>query len=383
MDPVSSDDLRALLEEGNAPCVSLFMPTHAAGSATRQDPIRYKNLLREAEARLVSGGMRGPQAKKLLAPAGKLADDALFWQQQSDGLAVFVDRGGMRGYRVPLRFRERVVAAGRFHVKPLLPLFTDDGIFYLLAISQNVVRLLQGTRYEVKELDLEGVPRSLQEALQYDDPERQLHFHTGTPGAQGARGAVFYGHGGPADEAKTNLLRFFHLVDAGIRPLLREDRAPLVLACVDYLRPIYREANTYPGLLDEGVPGNPDAAAVRDLHRLCWAVVEPRFSQPRRDALAQYRALAGTGRTSADPAEIVRAAHHGRVSVLFVPIGVERWGVYKPETEELEQREEPEPGTEGLYNLAAVRTLATGAAVYALAPDEMPDRAPVAAVFRF
>ena len=43
----------------------------------------------------------------------------------------------------------------------------------------------------------------------------------------------------------------------------------------------------------------------------------------------------------------------------------------------------PEPGDQDLLDLAAIRTLVSGGAVYALPPEEVPDGALLAAVFRF
>jgi len=40
--------------------------------------------------------------------------------------------------------------------------------FYVLALSQNNVQFFEGTRYSVKEVELENVPKSLDEALQYE-----------------------------------------------------------------------------------------------------------------------------------------------------------------------------------------------------------------------
>jgi hypothetical protein len=50
------------------------------------------------------------------------------------------------------------------HVKPLLPFLASDGVFYILALSQNQLRLLAGTRHTVDEIDLENVPETLSEA---------------------------------------------------------------------------------------------------------------------------------------------------------------------------------------------------------------------------
>lgn len=386
MDVLSHEDLRALLEVQEGPCVSLYQPTHRAGPDTRtfarQDPVRFRNLVRDAERRLTAGGARPRQARALLEAARRLGDDATFWQYQAEGLATFVAPGVLRTFRVPLRFEELVVVAPRFHLKPLLALLTGDGLFYVLALSQNQVRLLAGTRDAIAETELGG-PGSLAEALQYDDPERQLQFHTGAPAAGGRRAALFHGHGTGVDDAKVNLLRFFQQVDRVVAGRLRGTAAPLVVAAVDYLLPIYREASTYPRLLPEGIPGNPEGLRPEDLHARAWPLVRPHFLAAREAAATRYRELRGTGKASSEVAEVVLAARDGRVDVLFVAVGVRIWGTLDADRRLVEIRKEDGGGTEDLLNLAAIYTILSRGVVYAVPPAEMPDGAAVAAVFRF
>ena len=90
----------------------------------------------------------------MLEPASKLLQEPYFWQHQSDGLAIFLSANRVRRYRLPLHFEELVVVIDNFYIRPLLPLFTGDGQFYILALSQNDVRLLNGTRYSVSEVDI-------------------------------------------------------------------------------------------------------------------------------------------------------------------------------------------------------------------------------------
>jgi hypothetical protein len=383
MTPLSTDDLKALLEVREGPAVSLYMPTHRAGPQTRQDPIRLKNLLRLAEARLAELGLRAREAARVLAPAAALLEDTIFWRHQQDGLALFVGGGLFRHFRVPFPFEELVVVTERFHLKPLLSLFTGDGRFYVLALSQNEVRLLRGTRHSVGQVELETVPPSLAEALKYDDFERQLQFHTRTPGVGGPRAAIFHGHGAGVDDQKDNLLRFFQQIDRGLREILREERAPLVLAGVDYLLPIYREANGYPHLTAEGIPGNPEARTPEELHRAAWAIVAPHFRQAQEAAAARFRQLAGSGLASADLREVLPAAAHGRVETLFVAVGVQRWGRFDPARGAVELHAAAEAGDEDLLDLAAVRTLVSGGTVHAVPPEEVPSETAVAAVFRY
>jgi hypothetical protein len=384
MDLLTRGELRALIQEHDEPCVSVFMPTHRVGTETQQDPIRLNNLLGEVEERLVAGGLRAPEARKLLEPARQLLEDNLFWQHQSDGLAIFLSSDMFRYYRLPFDFEELVVVAARFHIKPLLPLLSDDGRFYVLALSQNEVRLLQGTRYSIRELELEDVPKSLAEALRYDDPEKQLQFHTQTPGERGDRGAIFHGHGVVSDDEKQDILRYFQLVDKGLhQDLFQDERTPLILAGVEYLLPLYKEATTYPYVLEEEIEGNPELLSAKELHERAWAIVRPHFQQAQKEAVAQYEQLAGTERVSKDIRRIVPAAHYGEVDTLFVAVRFQQWGTFDPDTNTIHLHGEAEPGDEDLLDSAVVQTLLHGGTVYALAPEKVPGGVPLAALFRY
>ncbi len=383
MDLLSQRDLQDLMLKQPGPCISIFMPTRQAGPEIQQDPIRCENLLKAAEERLIARGLRSPEAKALLEPIQKLLKDSLFWRYQSDGLAVFRSAELFRLFRLPLDFEELVVVADRFHIKPLLPLFNADARFYILALSQNEVKLLQGTRYRVRAFDLKGVPESLAEALKYDRPESQLQFHTQTPGGPGKRAAIFHGHGVGTDDTKDNILRYCQQVDRGLREILREEQAPLIFAGVDYLLSLYKEANTYPALIEKGIEGNPDRMSEEELHKRAWSIIQPYFEREQEKAEAQYRQFIGTGRASNDMKEIVKASAYGQTEVLFCAVGVQQWGHFDPNSGSLEMHDREQPGDEDLLDFAAVQTLIHGGTVYGLKPDAMPDKTHLAAVFRY
>lgn len=382
MKSFTHEDLEFLATDRAGWCITMLMPTHRAGRDTQQDPITLKNLLGEAEAALVSAGVRAPTARTLLEPAQRLLEEGLFWRHQADGLALFLAADVFRYYRVPIRLDPLAIVGPRFHLKPLLRLFTGNGRFFVLALSQNAVRVLEGTRYGIDALEPDDLPHSLAEALPFEDPERQLQFHTGAPQAGGQRAAIFHGHGAGAEVEKDRLLRYFRAIDAGLRDLLRDERAPLVLAAVDYLHSIYREASTYTHLVTGQVLGNPEALTPEELQRRAWTAVEPRFLEALQDAAAAYRRLAGTGRTSTDVAETVRAAREGRVATLFVA-AAEVWGTVDPATGQVRVSPQRAPGDEDLVDHAAIQSLLKRGTVFALESAEMPVDAPLAAVFRY
>ncbi len=383
MDAITMTELKTFLVEYSGWHVSLFMPTHRVGRETEQDPIRFKNLLREAEDRLLATGLRSPDVREILKPAQRLLQESGFWRNQSHGLAVFFTPEAFHYYRLPLPFEELVVISNRFHLKPLLPFFASDGHFYILALSQNQIRLLEGTRHTVDEIDLESMPQSMAETLQIECFDKQTQFHTGTSSAHtGDRAGMFHGHD-PSDEDKSRILRWFHKIDDELPNFIVGRQSPIVLAGVEYLFPLYKEVNSYPHLVEEGIPGSPEELRPEELHAQAWPLVQPFFMQAQEQAAAQYRQLSGTVQTTTDVKETVMAAHHGRVDVLFVALGIQVWGAIDLSTNTVHEHEDHEPGDEDLLDLAAIQTILNGGIVYAVEPEQVPDHAPLAAVFRY
>lgn len=379
MDSITREELKSLIDQQTDYCVSLFMPTYYTGTEIQQNQIRFRNLLRKTEDRLLTGNLRTQEVKSLLEPAQALAGNMLFWRRQSDGLAIFLSPGFFRSYCLPLRFEELIFIRNRFHIKPLLPLLQVEERYHILALSQKGVRYLEGTRYGVKETELAGIPKNVTEAAANDEPERHIRFHTV---GSGAGGAMMSGHGAYAEDAKENTSKYFRQIDKALRNLLKDEQAPLVLAGVDYLFPLYREVNTYPNLAEGGISGNPEAMSLDNLHRQAWQVVEPLFARAVDDALAQYRQSSGTGLASQNIKEIVTAAPDGKVGILFVALGCHQWGVVSPQ-DGVQLQEEMTAASEDLLDLAAVQTFLNGGAVFALPQEKMPGNEPLAAVFRY
>lgn len=383
MNVLHKKDIKKLMAKHNGPCVSVFMPTHRGGAESQQDQVRFKNLFREAERTLLKTGSRSHHVKDFLEPAQMLLNDAVFWQNQIDGLSVFLCPDMFRYFRFPHKFKELVVVTDRFHTKPLLPLLSGERQFYVLSLSQNQVSLLQGSRYGIVEVDLKGVPESLADLLRYDNREKQLQFHTGTPGGMGKRSPMFHGHGAGADDAKDNILRYFRQIDKGLNKMLKDEQAPLVLAGVEYLFPIYNEANSYPYLVKKGIAVNTERLSPEDLHEVAWTIVEPYFKKAEKDAVAKYKKFVGTGKTSSDVRKIVSAAYHGQVESLFVAVGVQSWGTFDPSNNIVKLHQEAELADTDLLDFAAIQTFLQGGSVFVVEPDQVPDEDLLAAVFRY
>ena len=386
MDILTKAELEQLMRKEKELCVSIYLPTHRKGTETQQDPLRLRNLLGEAEKRLSDLGVSPRAVQDMLEPAQKLLQDSYFWQHQSDGLAIFLSSNRVRRFRLPLNFEEAVVVKDYFYIMPLLALLTGDGQFYILALSQNHIRLLNGTRFSVSEVDVGQTVGSLAEAIPSDDLQANLQIHSsGSAGGKTGDGSVtFHGQGSGDASTKNELLRYFRLIADSLTEYLQGDRVPLVLAGVEYLLPIYKEANTYPNLIDAVIKGNPDFLSADELHKSAWDILEPFFQSAQDEAIAHYQQLAGQAseRVSGALEIILPAAYQGRVETLFIAAGVQPWGVYDPVTNEVELHDSEEPGDEPLLDMAAVQTYLKGGIVYLMEPEKVPGGTHTA-VFRY
>ena len=223
MENFSRTDLQQLVHIRDNCCLSLLMPTHRSTAKMEQDQIRFKNLLRQAEKRAnqfqAAKGCLGAG----LTSAGQLLQDESFWRRTAEGLALFISSERFLHYRLPLSFDELVVLANRFHIKPLLPLFNADVRFYVLAVSQNEIRLFRCSRFNATQIDLPEIPGGMRETLGYDEESgTQLQFHTGTAGSRRQRPAMFHGHAVDSEDRKEEIVQYFRQVDRNVQEIDRK-----------------------------------------------------------------------------------------------------------------------------------------------------------------
>jgi hypothetical protein len=361
-DVVTTEDLQELAAH-DGPCVSVFLPTARHGPDTLEGPVRLKNLLRHAATDLEESGVDQATANTILEPLRALVDDAPFWQHQSDGLALYASTALSRYFRVPLAFAESAVTGFRFRLVPLWRLAAGDDTFFIVSLSQNEVRVFEATRQTIEEVALGPIPGSLADALAHEDPERQLQSHS-------VGGTDVQFHGQDAENDKETLERYFRAIDEGLNTVLGSNRQPVVLACVGYYLPIFQSITRLANLAETVIEGNPEHRTPAELLAAARAIIDP-IQAARRTANAdRFASLVGTGRTLTNLADIVTAAHEGRVEVLLI------------------RTENPEPATQGpavtnkLIDLAVADVLAKGGKIESL-DHTLPADTPIATILRY
>lgn len=369
---MSEKQLGELYNTHDENCISLFIHTFRAGEDVdrRGAPLRLKNLLKQVENELHDKKLNKNEIDELLEPARQLVDEVHFWRNQSDGLAIFLHQGNMKYYTIPVHFGEYAYIADHFYILPVIPLFNDDGKFFILALSLQHVRLYECSRHAVAEIETKDfVPGKLEDAVGYDYEDKSLQYRSGQGGEAGA---IFHGQGAGKDDKKQETQKFLRAVDDGIMKIMHKEQAPLILACTDRYYPAFKEVTDYKNLYPENISGNPEKEDPILLHEKAWMLVEGYFKQERKEKTEKIRQLEDDFRASAKLSEIVPASVDGRIDTLFIKKGLDRFGLYDPEKRIVIEKEQTKLRHVSLFNMAAVNTLQNNGRVYLSENDEMP-----------
>lgn len=383
MNQLSEREIKYLIDAGKGVRVSIFLPVQQEVDKRDENRIRLKNSLQEVQEKMIALDYGSSDIEEFVSPARDLVVGGRFLEITSPGLAIYLAHGISCAYQLPYSPEKIVVAESYFQIKQLMPLLTAEP-YFILVLGHDSVRLLRATQFTVERLDLGETPQSLDDALLWDDPERQLQWHSKTGSEADGRAAMYHGHGiGTKERNKDNLLRFFQILNKGVVQRLDGEEAPLVLAGVDYLLPIYRETNSYNTLIEKELTGNYENLSDEEMQRRVWEHVQPYFHEKRKRLYSRYRELAGKALASADLTAVIHAAYLGRVDTLLVAMDAHQWGEFEPATGRVTMHAQPEPGDVELINLAVINTIVNGGKVYAGPLEELPGQKQLVALLRF
>jgi hypothetical protein len=397
MDVITRDELKTLRQVNEDPCISLFMPTNREWDKLDQDVIMFKNHIQKLEKVLKERNMNTREIEKMLKPAFNLIEDREFWNHQTEGLAVFMNRNEFRTYRVPISVKEDLIVSFRYKLKPLLPILSGDGRYYVLCLGKKNIYLYQGSRFSLQEIKLpKDTPESLDQLFEWEDPQADptLHFHGGSTNQVNVgpssiskdKSGMFHGHGDNAADAtdpKLRVLDFFRLIDKGVCEKIGQENAPLVLAAIDVHIPVYKEANNYSNLHEVALNYNPMEYSVKELHEATWEIVKPLFDRAEKSAREKFNQFLGNGRASNNFREILKNSFSNKIETLFVATSDQKWGKYDLEKDNLRIDEHPSADNEDLVDLIALQALEEGAQVFTMDQLDIPDSESVAAVYRY
>ena len=272
-------------------CVTMYVPFIKPEGSRDPNPILLKNLLREAGKSLHDRNVRQDVISRTLARPRELLENGELRPAGRAGLALFMHEDFFRFYQMPDdSVRQSVRIGNTFYVRQLRNALDGGEHYFLLALSHNGTRFFTGDRYSLRTLKLAQLQGGVRETLRIDEFPQSRELHPlGSPLMHGKGSEGYHQQYEVSQTDKTMLLDYFRRIDAMICPFLKRRGQPLILAGVEYLLPLYRQANTYPYLLTVGITGNFDRTNVAALHAKAQKVLAPESVETASDTLHRVR----------------------------------------------------------------------------------------------
>lgn len=374
---VSEKTISELINQNGEVFVTIALPTHKKGEESKQDPIRFKNLLTEASQKLAKKISGNGNIEKLLKPAKELLDKPLYWSHLDRGMAVYITEDSFRVYKLPYSVEEQVFVNDHFLITPLLPMTSMDGTFNLLTVSRQKLRLLQCTRNEVTDITPDHITTSVDDYLEVD-PEKQLQFHSGSRGQK----AVYFGHNANEEDKMIVVEMYFREAEKEITSILNKSQNPAVLVGLAENLALYRKINSYSRVLENDVQTHPDELSEKILRDNAWDIIKNHFLADMYRSLENY-SESSTEKYSNNLGDIVEATVMGKSNTIFIAKDEQKWGFYDKENHTVQYSNNSNDEDVELLNWLSITGFKTGSKVYILPKEEMPTRSTVAAEFRF
>lgn len=383
MNPINRAKAEALIDHESPYCLSIYMPCVRAGRDVRQNPILFKNLVKEAESRLRSQDISEAGLEAMMRPLQAFAADDELWAHVDHGLAWLSTPRMQRQIDLPFAVDPLVVVGSRFHMTPIIAALDEERGFYVLSLSADDVRLYEGSRHELTEIPLDDTPHSLNDAKGHQLISEDLRRPTrGKPaGHIGAGESIVQGQSAGEINRWRNMRKFFSMVDHGVTEAIGVDGGPVILAGVERLQVLYREVTALTEVLPAGIEG---AAGTLDEHTL-RVEATARILAHQRELHAQRLQGAlevlGTASASDGLEESLIAASEGRVSEIFVDGGARLWGRFDPSGRAVKRGDDGEG--EELIGRLVDEVWRHGGQVHVVSSDALPESSPILARMRY
>lgn len=289
------EKLQKLATEKNSPCVTISLNTHRTHPDKEQDKILLKNLLKEAEKRVINEFSKGEVAQ-LLQNIEK-ASNEIDVNYNLDSLHVFLSNDTLEIIRSTwLTSNQGVRISNSFATRSLIKTYNRSENYLVMLLSQSGVQLYEAVNDSI-----------IQEIKNDDFPFLENKYYNTHPDK--------------TSDSKylDNLVReFFNVVDkALVKVHHKTDLKCVVIATEDNwnkLQQVADKPDTYLGYAK--IDNN--NIKTHQIVKQSWELVKEKQKERRTHAISEMQNAVKKGQVLTDLQEIYQAAIDGRGELLIV-----------------------------------------------------------------
>lgn len=308
--------LKKLKEIVSESCVTIILNTHRTSPDNKQDSIALKNLIKEAEERLLADHNKR-DAAKLLQNLHEL-EAKIDHNHNLESLILFSNENIAEYTRLPISVENRVVIDHTFATRDLVRALNQESNYYILVLSQQKTRLIEA--FNDKVVNEIEAPFPI---------ENTQFFSTNSAELSNAK-------------KQTNLIaEFFNRIDKEVNKIRSENPLP-VLICTEqgnyneYLKIADQKHSFFDTYLNKNRLDEKAQLIVSE----AWKLVQEITITKNIARKADLEEAVSSGKFLSDVNDIWRAIKEGKVKTLFIEQGLFQPGLIEDASITLVSEEE-------------------------------------------
>jgi Bacterial archaeo-eukaryotic release factor family 3 len=299
-----------------APCFTIFLPRYRPAAQSAPETVPLKHLLRVAEESPQVHKL-GETATALLEPLREIAKSGVLGSG-GEARALFTAPGFAAAYRIGDELPEKLALGRHPYIRTLLAQAFAPHEVFALALGRKRLRLFRFATDGTEERSLPpGVPASVAEAGEFDQPDHDLQNRSASGASTGTRFAVTFGTLSDRESAPEYLHNYFALVDRGLHPAVKN--APVFLLGVTEDLAAFRKASRHLNLLATQSEGSVDGRGAAEVGPLARAAALASYHAQGEAVLREFREMPDRARTLSGTSRVLAAAEQGRVHRVLLP----------------------------------------------------------------
>jgi hypothetical protein len=287
-------ELKDIISES---CITIILNTHRTSPDNKKDPLKLKNLIKEAEQRLFADETKR-DAKALVQRLLEL-ESKIDHNYNLESLILFVNEDIAEYTRLPIAVENRVVIDHTFATRDLVRSLHIETNYYVLVLSQQKVRLIEA--FNDKVVAEIGNPFPIENKQFYSTSKVKLSNAS----------------------KQTNLIaEFFNRIDKEVNKIRKENPLP-VLICTEqgnyheYLKIADQKQSIFDTFLNKNRIDEKAHAIITE----AWKIVQEYTVKNNNAKKAELLKAVGQNKFLSDTNEIWQAIKQGRIQTLFIEQG--------------------------------------------------------------
>lgn len=289
------DQLQQLAQAQQGPCVTISFATHRTHPDNLADAIQLKNLVKEAEERLLKEYDKRAIAQ--LLENLQSIEKEINHEYNTEGLYIFASNEVKEIIKTSWPPEsDSVELDNRFSLRNLIKSYNRSETYYILYLSQSGVQLYEALNDRViAEIKEGGFPF-----------KENTHYHTDSLKNSDPK------------SVDNKLKEYFNRIDKGVVHVLRDSGLHCIVASTKYNYDLLLSVADVPQIYSGHIPVDYNNNDLHHLASAAWEVIAAIQKQRRADAIGDVLAAISAGKVVTDIQEIWRAAHEGRGDTLLV-----------------------------------------------------------------